>query len=342
MGHMLIAAALAAALLAAPGSPSAAPQTGAGRVTVEQVTYRGWKNSYRLSNGRVSVAVVPAIGGRIMEFSLDGRKALWENPAELGKTYPLAADPWRNYGGYKSWNAPQDRWGWPPDPHLDRGPARVRVLRDARGRATGLEVTGQESPRFRLRFTKRLTLDPRTGVLRLEQRMRNTSSRPQTWSLWDVTQVPSSGRVVLEVNPSSRFPGGVYYYDEKAKQSGQAARQGRLAVVTWKGQAAKFGFDCDAGWMARLAGPIAYVKRFPRLQRGAAYPDKGSYAQVFTNGRELPYVEMEIAGPLVRLAPGQETTLVEEWELVRLGGSSGSVPAAIRTLRARGVLRPAR
>ena len=41
-------------------------------------------------------------------------RALAALAEEFGRTYPISSD-WRNYGGYKTWVAPQDIWGWPPD-----------------------------------------------------------------------------------------------------------------------------------------------------------------------------------------------------------------------------------
>jgi hypothetical protein len=307
---------------------------------LERITYRGWKDSYRLSAGPYSLVVVPAIGGRIMAFSLGGRNSLWENPAEFGKLYGPNPDPWRNYGGYKTWNAPQSRWGFPPDTALDRGPAHVRVLKTPTGAPRGLEILGQSSDRFHLRFRKRVFLDPKTGAARLEQFMTNTGGKPQTWALWDVTQVPAPCTVAFQANPKSRFPKGIYTYGQ-TKDTGQVSRDGDLVVVTWKGESAKFGGDCAAGWMVGLRGDLAYVKRFPPMSARHTYADEGAYAQVYTNGRELPYVEMEVSGPLVTLAPGGETGFVEEWQVVRLGSPKLSVQEAVSELRTKGVLHPA-
>ena len=86
----------------------------------------GWQAQV-LRNELVTLAVIPAIGGRVMQYDLSDHPFLWVNPAEIGRTYEPAADaPWRNFGGFKSWVAPQGRWlrgggEWPPAPTLDHG-----------------------------------------------------------------------------------------------------------------------------------------------------------------------------------------------------------------------------
>ena len=59
------------------------------RAEVEVVRdYKGWGwTSYVMSNGLVRLAVVPEIGGRVMEYSLGGHNFIYVNPWELGRTY---------------------------------------------------------------------------------------------------------------------------------------------------------------------------------------------------------------------------------------------------------------
>ena len=104
--------------------------TAIAEVTVKRVTYHGWPECYRLSNGTAELIFVPQIG-RIMRFGrVGGPNVLWENPALAGKARPASAraKEWVNYGGDKLWPAPQDRWTWPPDTALDGATHTVAVL----------------------------------------------------------------------------------------------------------------------------------------------------------------------------------------------------------------------
>ena len=108
-----------------PGINSYSPTAGGTQVvaaetaTASELDYQGWK-ALRMQNGLVEVVCVPAIGGRIMSYSMAGHNALWNNPEEYGKTYPAAKSEadrkLHNFGGYKAWPAPQSEWKGPPDP----------------------------------------------------------------------------------------------------------------------------------------------------------------------------------------------------------------------------------
>src|SRR5207247_5555363 len=66
------------AALAFGARPSPAPGT---LLAITHEPFYGWTDAYRMSNGHMAVSVVPAAGGRVLEFSLDGQQALLVNPA---------------------------------------------------------------------------------------------------------------------------------------------------------------------------------------------------------------------------------------------------------------------
>ncbi|NIN66345.1 MAG: hypothetical protein GTO63_16975 [Anaerolineae bacterium] len=84
---------------------------------------------------------------------------------------------------------------------------------------------------------------------------------------------------------------------------------------------------------------LAFVKTFGPMEEGAEYPHGGCSAEVFTSDSKLGYLEMEILGPIVELAPGEETTLLEEWRLYPLTQQVKDkdwIPKSIDGMRGRG------
>src|SRR5437764_6979017 len=80
------------------------------RVSVAKIAYHGWQHAYVLTNGTVEAIVVPEIG-RVMQFHFVGEDPVfWENPTLNGKTPDPASKEWQNFGGDKSWPAPQAEW----------------------------------------------------------------------------------------------------------------------------------------------------------------------------------------------------------------------------------------
>lgn len=100
------------------------------KMTIKKINYQGWFDSYILSNSQVEAIIVPAIG-RIMQFRfLDGENTFWENSQIYGKTPNPKSEEWDNFGGDKSWPAPQSEWekitvrSWPPPTTFDSVPVK--------------------------------------------------------------------------------------------------------------------------------------------------------------------------------------------------------------------------
>jgi hypothetical protein len=327
------------AALAFGARPSPA---GGAALAVSHEPFLGWADAYRVSNGHVTASVVPAAGGRVLEFSLDGQQALWVNPALQGKLFPVPKRPttwdgWRNYGGYKLWPAPQSLWpksvGDGPDPFLDGGTSSVELLPQR-----GLRLTGAPSLDMGLLFIRELEMDSQTGVLTVQQRLRNIGPRPVDWSIWDVTQIPAPAWVFFPANPHSPNRNGIL---PLGAGQNQWQNEGGLIITEYQGVSGKIGADSLAGWMVGVVGDLAYIKRFPPRRDDATYPDKGSTVEVYTNDKTLPYIEMEVLGPIVHLEPGAETAYPETWAVAKLSQpirQRADVAAAMAELRGRGLL----
>lgn len=303
------------------------------KVTVHRITYRGWNDSYTLDAGRFTLVVVPDIGGRIMEYAVDRRSVIWENPSEVGRTYPITS-AWHNYGGYKAWVAPQHLWDGNADPFLDYGKASAEILSRPDG-IPMLRITSAPSLKTGLVLTKEISMDE-SGEVLLVQKMHNISSERITRSIWDVTQVRTPCFVVYPVKHDSRFRNGASYLMEESKRSPQFRVVDGFCITEYMGELGKVGSDSDGPWMIWFKDKLAYVKFFDPMVKRAEYPDEGCSAEVFTSDKKLAYLEMEILGPMVTLKPGESTELVERWRLFEL---TQSVTNDDRVLKAIGGMR---
>lgn len=306
----------------------------------------GWQAQV-LRNELVTLAVIPAIGGRAMQYDLGDHPFLWVNPGEIGRTYEPAADaPWPNFGGYKSWVAPQGRWlrgggEWPPAPTLDHGEYTATREDGPQGQVT-LVTTGPVETLDRwqakgLSLTRRFTLHPRSTHVRVEQIIVNQGAFPQQVSNWDVTQVPGSHTgtsdpdnfwVYFPVNPRSMFgPRGFFVFPSDGRNGAESQWKNwsadGIAGVQYLKRSGKIGADSTGGWIAAVDERDGYtfLKHFPVTvaPAPATYPDGGSSVQVYTHGGE-PYIEVEVLGPLVDLLPQQQTVFTIDWYATRLDG----------------------
>jgi hypothetical protein len=319
-------------------------------VTIRKVdNHHGWGwSSYVLGNGLVTLAVVPAIGGRVMQYDLGAHPFLFVNPAEVGRTYEPAEDaPWRNFGGYKTWVAPQQSWkrgmgGWPPAPHLDHG-AYTAVIEDSDDHTVVLatESPVESFPAWQaqgLRLARRYTLFRGSTRVKVEQAISNLGDHHQTVSIWDVTQMATARPgaddqdrfwVYFPVRRQSAFGARGFMVFRPPGDDGSGDSQwktweaDRIAGVQYLHRTGKIGSDSDGGWITAVdeRDGYTYAKRFAFVgnEPGQFYPEGGLSTAVFTSGGE-PYVEVEVMSPLVDLPPKKSFSFIIDWYSAKIGG----------------------
>ncbi|WP_049577448.1 DUF4380 domain-containing protein [Streptomyces sp. SBT349] len=305
--------------------------TAGGTVTVDVVEGPAYPVVW-MDNGYLRLGVVPALGGRLLSMRAGGREALWRNPALLRDDLhpvdghvpaPVAGTmgDWRNYGGDKTWPAPQGwdspaQWAGPPDPVLDSGPYAWTV--DRSPDAASITLTSGDDPRTGLRLTRRITLPRRSGGVEMELTATNTGTRTVEWALWNITQLPGGGEVRVEVDDPAGRP------VELVAGTGApawASREEGLVTIPPQDVVGKLGFPHASGHLRYERAGLSVTWTFD-TDPGAPYPDEGARAEVWLEhplpaplahlgGLNPParIVECEVLSPLVRLAPGAEVRL---------------------------------
>lgn len=307
--RLLLGAAAGLAAATCGGPPAAAAVTG------REVDYRGWKSCLKISNGTVELVFVPEVG-RIMRYGfVSGDNVLWENPDLLGKRpdRKQAEKEWFNAGGDKLWNAPQERWGWPPDPDLDGGSASAEIVEGRR-----IRVRGRTSTRYGLRFTRDITLAARGTRATLRNTLENAGERDAEWSVWEVAQVHAPEAAFLPLHRGGRHPAG-YYTFKGSPPAPEALRleEGRIRFTRHPSKSGKIGGDSPAGWLSAVTRGVEFRVEATH-ERGAAYPDDGCSLEIWSNPDPLPYMELELLSPLRKIPPGGHLTYETRWSLRRL------------------------
>ncbi|MFN8497487.1 MAG: hypothetical protein U0641_06485 [Anaerolineae bacterium] len=327
-----------------------------GACIAERGVFRGWDAVY-LRNGLVTLAAVPAIGGRIMAYDLADYPFVFVDPDLAGRLFSPeehwgdgSLDAWKNYGGDKTWPAPQgwdsdDQWHGPPDPILDSGRYRVADLGATAERAW-LAMVSPPDPRTGIQIRRKVTLPAGASRATLDLTFTNTLDCARRWSIWDVLQLRADrtgpdGRlgpeptcaVSVPLNPRSRFPQGYnVMFGAPDNPQWQVDRDKGLFVAPYRWEIGKVGLDSLAGWIAfsNGAAQCAFVARFA-VADGAAYPDGGATVEAWTVGRgkvgNLDYerhpvylMEIEVLSPLYTFAPGESRTFSIEWGACRCDG----------------------
>jgi hypothetical protein len=298
----------------------------------------------RLDNGELSLAFLPQVGGRLISLAVGGAELLWRNPAYLdGRLHPRTprADwprpdgsmgSWVNLGGSKTWPAPQGwsgpgEWPGPPDDVLDSGTYRARLSVDAAG-AAGLTLTSAVDRRTGLQTTRRFTLPAAGTAFFQTSSFANRSTRPVTWSIWEVAQVDTGP---LDDAPSGRIEVDTVDDGEPVRLIEAAGRlqytmRSAAVDVPIQSTVGKLGFPTASGTLRWLRADGARLTMSTRRRPGATYPDGGCPAEIWLQypipapladfgglHPDADLAELELLSPLEVIPPGGTSSLDIHW-----------------------------
>lgn len=289
------------------------PAQGRGSVTVNRTNYQGWADSFVLNNGVAEVVIVPAIG-RVMKFAFLGEEnPFWEKETLLGKAPDANSKDWGNFGGDKTWPAPQADWpkitprAWPPPVAFDSLPVAAQ---ERNGQIT---LISPVDPHFGIRTYRMITLDPVAPVMKITTRYEKVTGEPMSVSVWIITQLDEPVGVYLPVPEPTLFPGG-WHAQSKDLPPDLAYRDGLISLTRPKDKSTKIGSDADTMlWV----GKQTMVRIDSPRDRSRRYPDNSSSAEVYTNPDPDAYVELETLGPLQLLSVGQKMEAANTYTLLR-------------------------
>ena len=313
------------------------------RATLRETDFHG-RDALRLDNGLVTAHLVPEIGGRLLQFALGGHPFLFVNEQLAGLRFTPAEHQgdgsllsWKNYGGDKTWPAPQgweraDQWPGPPDNVLDSGAysaACQQTHTDA-----GVTLRSAADARTGLRIERRLSLTAASSQLQLDLAFENVAARPVRWAIWDIAQLDcaASGSdcwLYVPVDPAEARPWHILFGEENSQL--QSDFRPGLFALNYQGIVGKIGLRSPGGWLAFADQRAEQVlcMQFPH-EPDADYPDGGATVECWTEMPGAPspipidspghILEAEVLGPLRTMQPGERTELHITWSAARCPG----------------------
>jgi hypothetical protein len=310
---------------------AAAPPNDKGKITFENVPYKGWKNNLRLSNGDVELIITLDVGPRIISYRLtDGKNVFKEYADQLGKS---GEKEWQIRGGHRLWVGPEDTTRtYAPD----NGPVRQKRVPSREGEH-GVLVFQEAPPEYGLRKGMLVSLSDKGSRVTVQHLIENLGTQPTELAPWALSVMAPGGVEIIPLPPKMPHPGSAKnakspadfwpnqnlvlwpFFDFKDPRWTFGSRY--ILLKQDQRGPTKIGLAHREGWVGYLNGGTLFVKRFG-YEEGKTYPDRGSNFETFTNEDML---EVETLGPLVKLPPGpQLIELKEEWEL--FGGLEGVNP----------------
>ncbi|MCH1438437.1 MAG: esterase [Rubripirellula sp.] len=280
---------------------------------VKIVDYFGYDDCIELQNSNTRVILCPAAGGRVLEYSVDGRNVLYLPPGSEG---------WRQTAENKRGNMHAGRFDIGPEKMVKRG--RVLWQGTWQGELTGdrsARMTSEFDKESGVRLTRDFRLDTESSRLICTQTIANESNEPVSLCYWSRTFAVGGGIAVVPRSPRGRFPKGFVLYQEGESITIDANDPNiqvtdEAVVVTGPPASPKLGFDSHAGWLAYLAPTDQlFVKRYRTFPERAYNEFASLTASVWYPDGDM--VEVEPIGPAANLRPGEKANFTEEWWLMQ-------------------------
>lgn len=294
----------------------------ASTATVSKTAYHGWNEAVIISNGMVEAVIVPAVG-RIMQFRFAGEKdgPFWENRALDGRNPNSQSSEWINFGGDKTWPAPQGDWekmtgrGWPPPQAFDSMPVRVSTTKDI------LILRSPVDPHYGIATERRISLARNSAEMSVDTLYRKVVGPPVQASVWVITQLKDPERMFMPLPPEPKtgprlfFPDG-YTLQSKVAPADLVITNDLLSCTRSPRDASKIGSDashliwCNDQYIIDISS-----RRGGRLGHASGYPDNGSSAEIYTNPDPNKYIEFELLGTLATMKKGDTISRAQTYRL---------------------------
>jgi hypothetical protein len=309
---------------------------------ITEVKFQG-RDAYKFSDGRTSAIIVPSLG-RVMSYGLaGGPNLLFENPAaKIGAASDKKLPGWVNYGGDKTWPAPQDSWGlwqksggWPPPSQWDGAAHEAEVLTGGKLRTESPIHSGLGARVVRVYSMSE------AGEFVIEQSIEKVSGGPLALSIWSVTQIAHPDAVYVRAS-SGHYEHGFHKIGGEDKY----LRATALLTTATGGEMVraepskegtfKIGVDTTIVALASVKDGVAFVQKAARGE--GKYPDGptgvGFSIEIYNNAAPA-YTELEMLSPLRNYAAskdgksvGTRFTHTVRWSLHKLQDATDAAEIA--------------
>ena len=277
---------------------------------IEKVSYGGWPNCYRLTNGKVELIATTDVGPRVIRYGfIGGQNMFVEMPGQIGTS---GERHWMGRGGHRLWAAPEII----PDTYaLDNSPVTATVTDD---RITLLQQVEPETG-----LQKEMSLEfTQTGEVKVTHRIENTGEMTRRMAPWALTQMAQGGTGIATFPPRGGHsevllptnPLVMWAYTDFSDPRWVLTKH-YLVLKQDPNIAApqKAGLFNEHTRAAYLLGSDLFIKRY-EANPALPYPDFNCSFEMFSNNE---FLELETLGPLVDLMSGFSATHIEHWSLHR-------------------------
>lgn len=273
------------------------------RIRISKINWNGFRNAYRIDNGRIAFTVVPECGGRIMEFGAAGKTSLLKTSVPPAKVRMIRGRSGDSAGGHFMRVQPPTGFH-PNDPLVQHGPFRIEFPAEGEVR-----MTSAESALFQLLYEYRIRIVPDSGRLEITNTLINTAPYERQLGIWSITRLETFAlkRVLLSSGQGNR----------KISQMGDSVKVAETAD----------GIELRINFRLKTPRDFLELRAWPAETELRVESKEGNFLRIRYEGAdrspegESPihlyfcerFSEMESHGPTRLLKPGERISLTEKW-----------------------------
>ncbi len=243
---------------------------------------------YEIGNHR-AISIDPVHGARIVEFSYEDYNAI------------ITSEENGEYYGSTFWPAPQSDWNWPPPQAIDEGEySRV-----------GSIYTSNVDKNLQVSAGKEIKI-MENEIAEITYSLINRGGSIVNIGGWEISRVrpglsffpPDTALNMEESNlPGVRILDSMvwYKYDEQLHPT----------------DGKKYFESGREGWLAHAERGYLFLKTYADVDIASLPPAHGEI-ELYTQADKPAYTELEIHGPYMALAPGEELEFKVRWKLYKI------------------------
>lgn len=270
------------------------------------VSFEGWKNCIELKNGDFRLIVTTDIGPRIIgAFCGKGHNMMFVDPKTKGKT---GGKEWKIYGGHRLWHSPEAK---PRTYAPDNTKVSVSEEKDGIVFSSGIEHTTGISKQFKISAHGKKSF-----------KIIHTLKNENLWDVelagWALTVMDAGGTAIVpqpQGDKKDLLPNRYITVWPYTNMADKRFTWGDKCILLKQDKncdgPAKFGINCEDGWLAYANKGYCLRKKFTHMI-DAEYPDNGCSIECYTCDFML---EIETLSPLYKLAPGESLSHDEIWDI---------------------------
>lgn len=272
----------------------------------EQIVYKNFGKCLSVVNNGVKLMTTLDFGPRIIYFGLENEENLLLEDVDRNFFMDVEGyGRWYTYGGHRVWRSPEV---FPETYVPDNEPVEWSLDNNV------LSVSQKETS-FGKQFSLICTFND-DGSVKVENRIRNCSDKPQKFAPWAITGLCQGGTEYIKLNTAdtgflaNRTMALWPYADIKDVRFTLTNDEVILRQDPDIKKRFKAGFNITSGEVRYVSGKQYFLKKFENYNENYNYPDFGCNFETYTNEH---FIECELIGDERDYMPGETASIIELW-----------------------------